>query len=296
MTNYFDNEIEEYLNTVCRIRGYSDNTIASYREDFIHLKSFITSLDKDIYSITKEDAEFFILKLMDDNLSNRSINRILSACRGFYKIAYRNKKISYNPFSDIKNTKNVSKLPTFLTTNEANNLINAIDNGTEEFLNLRNLAILVLLYSTGERRAEVQSLNADDIDFDNSQIIVKGKGDKYRITFITKDAEVVLKQYLKERNKIANDKALFINKNGKRLTLSSYNKIFSHLEKSFNSQKHITPHTIRHTFATELMNNGMDIRTLQELLGHSSTSTTGIYMHLSLKNLIEIYSHTHPHA
>lgn len=296
MADYIDNEIEEYLNTVCRVRGYSDNTIASYREDFIHLKSFIKLLNKDIYSITKEDAEFFILKLMDENLSNRSINRILSACRGFYKIAYRDKKISFNPFSDINNTKNVTKLPTFLTTNEANNLITAVDNGTDDFLNLRNLAILVLLYSTGGRRAEVQSLNIDDIDFENSQIIVKGKGDKYRITFITKDAEVVLKQYLNERNKIAVDKALFINKNGKRLTLSSYNKIFYNLEKSFDSQKHITPHTIRHTFATELMNNGMDIRTLQELLGHSSTSTTGIYMHLSLKNLIDTYLHTHPHA
>ena len=131
----------------------------------------------------------------------------------------------------------------------------------------------------------------------NSEILVKGKGNKERLLFITHDAETYLKKYINERNKIVvHSDALFINKRGYRLSLSSFNNIFNSFEKVSGIQKHVTPHTIRHSFATQLMDNGMDIRSLQELLGHSSISTTGIYTHLSLQNLKNIYSKSHPHA
>lgn len=292
-----DNEIDLYINTLLTVRGLSDNTKKSYKEDLEHLKSFITSLNTDIYSLDKYHAELFIKHLMDSGLSKRSINRILSSCRGFYKSAYRDKKIPSNPFSTIKNSHDYSKLPTFLSHEEASSFISKCDDESDSFINIRNLSIITLLYSTGGRRAEIQSINIQDIDFYNSQIRIKGKGNKERLLYITKDAESILKQYITERNKkILHTDALYINNRGNRLSLTSFNNIFAAFEKKSGINKHVTPHTMRHSAATQLMNNGMDIRILQELLGHSSISTTGIYTHLSLHNLKNIYSDTHPHA
>ena len=296
MKNDADYEIISYIDTFLTVRGLSENTKKSYKEDLFLLKTFISSLNIDIYSLDKYHAELFIKHLMDEGLSKRSINRVLSSCRGFYKNAYRLKKIPVNPFSGIKNSNENYKLPVFLTKPEVDSFISK-NNKSDSFTDIRNLSILTLLYSTGGRREEIQSIDVKDIDFLNSEILVKGKGNKERLLFITHDAETYLKKYINERNKIVvHSDALFINKRGYRLSLSSFNNIFNSFEKVSGIQKHVTPHTIRHSFATQLMDNGMDIRSLQELLGHSSISTTGIYTHLSLQNLKNIYSKSHPHA
>lgn len=290
-------EIDNYLSHLTKINGLSENTIIAYKEDLDKLSSYLVNNNTDIYSLTSDDASLFLLSLMDQGLSPKSINRALATYRGFYKLAYRDKKVSYNPFSNISNSHITRKLPNVLTKDEVNRVVNNYSD-KDDFDDIRNTAILKLFYSTGARRAEIRSINMRDIDFKNSQILITGKGNKERFIFITVDAEKALREYIKLRDEIApeNEDALFITSKGKRVSLDQLNKLFNKLKVELNLQKNITPHTMRHTFATHLMEDGMDIKTLQELLGHSSISTTGIYTHLSLKDLKNTYKKTHPHA
>lgn len=297
--NNFDiTEIDAYLDRLKKLNGYSENTIIAYSEDFKKLIDYIEANDLSIYSFTKDDALSFTSELVNSNLSGKSVNRALATYRGFFKLLYRNKKVKYNPFSDISNAHISSKMPSFLSKEETASLLEHIGEGQSLFNSVRDYALFHLFYSTGARRAEIAGIKMSDINLDRREILVTGKGDKQRFVYITDEALDALLDYLAIRKSVVKngEEHLFIRDDGKHLPIDEINSIFKREENNFGCDKKVTPHTLRHTYATHLMENGIDIRVLQELLGHASISTTGLYTHLSIKELKKVYKNYHPHA
>lgn len=291
-------EVDRYLEYLQRIKGLSENTVSAYKRDLDKLLAFVEENNIDICSLSKDDALYFISMLMDSKLDSFSVNRALSTYRGFYTLLYRDKRVPFNPFGDIKNSKAERKLPTYLTKEELDSVFDTVNSEGEDFEGIRNRALFHLFYSTGARRAEIASINIEDINFASSEILIKGKGNKMRFVYISDDAKYMLNEYIKVRREFIREDLgpLFISRKGKGLSTSDINIIFRKEKEKFGLGKNITPHTLRHTYATHLLENDMDIRVLQELMGHSSISTTGIYTHLSLKELKNVYKKTHPHA
>lgn len=291
-------EIDAYLERLKKLNGYSDNTIIAYNEDFKRLVDYIKAKDLSIYTFTKDDALSFVGELLDSNLSSKSVNRALSTYRGFYKLLYRNKKVKYNPFSDISNAHVSRKMPLFLSKEETASLLEHIGEGQKLFDAVRDYALFHLFYSTGARRAEIANIRMSDVNLEKREILVLGKGDKQRFVYISDEALDALLDYLAIRKDVVKngEEHLFIRDDGKHLPIDEINIIFKREENNFGCDKKVTPHTLRHTYATHLMENGIDIRVLQELLGHSSISTTALYTHLSIKELKKVYKNYHPHA
>jgi site-specific recombinase XerD len=210
----------------------------------------------------------------------------------------RVKKVDRNPFEYILTPKSEKRLPSYLTVAETDALLSAVDTG--EFHGLRDRTILELIYSSGLRIDELVKLNLANIDYLNEEIKVLGKGSKERIVPVGSQASVLVKQYIQVLKQQAVFKAgsmaLFINKNGTRLTARSIERMIKKAALKAGIQKDVTPHTLRHSFATHLLDNGLDLRSVQELLGHANLSTTQIYTHLSIAKLKKEYDKAHPRA
>jgi tyrosine recombinase XerC len=286
---------EKYLQYLQSVRHLSNHTIKAYRKDLDLLLQFLTERN-----CHEDDPSFvrpFMTYLTQKGLSRRSINRILSAVKGYYKFKVRFGHASVNPFSSVKGLKTERRLPSFLFEEETEELLN------EEcfnFYSARDKALLEFLYSTGCRVSEAVGLNINDIDFNSGAVRVRGKGNKERVVFLGSEAKKALNDYFDlRRQRVKKDRgeaALFINRNGVRITDRGIRYLIKqHIDK-LKIQKNVSPHTLRHSFATHILNHGADIRIVQELLGHASLSTTQIYTHVGLKRLKEIYLKAHPHA
>jgi len=290
---------DKYLLYLKGIRNFSDNTIRAYREDIGQYISFLESHNKNENDADISSARAFVVMLSKRGLASGTINRILSSIRGYYKYLQRHGYVKLNPFSGIKSVKGEKKLPMFLFENEMEELL---DISSSDFLQIRNRAVFEFLYSSGCRVSEAVGCNVTDIDFKNGSIRVTGKGNKERMLFIGDTALSVLRDYIGVRKhyvKIENidaGQALFLNKNGKRMTTRGVRYILKQYLENSAIQKNVTPHTFRHSFATHLLNEGADIRVVQELLGHASLATTQIYTHVSLARLKKVYKMAHPHA
>ena len=265
--------------------NYSDYTIRSYQLDLTDFFAFGKNNNIDYLTINRDDVMKYLKYLDNSKLENTTISRRISCLRTFYNYLLDQKIIKSNIFRNVKNPKINKKLPSYLNYMEIEDLLNSLDTST--FEGLRNRLILEIFYSTGCRVSELINIKLINIDFTNKTIRILGKGKKERLVYYGDYVQKYLDKYLK-MNQNAKGEYLFEN-NGKPLKVYDIEKMVKDTTEHISLQTHVTPHTLRHTFATHLLNNGADIRTVQELLGHANLSTTGIYTHVSTDRLKDVY-------
>ena len=292
------NEIDELINKFIEYliidKKYSENTIKSYNND---LKKFNNFNKKNIEKINDNDIKNYIKFLNKENNDTKTISHNISTLRSFYKFLLIEKKIKTNPMEYIELPKTKKSLPKTLSIEEIDKLldINLID-----AFSYRNKAMLELMYSSGLRVSELVNVNIHDIDTSNCIIRIMGKGSKERIVplgdYAIKYIEIYIKEYREKLIKKEINNYLFLNNHGKKMTRQGFFKILKQIAKEKNIKTEFSPHTLRHSFATHLLNGGADLRSIQEMLGHESISTTQIYTHVSKEKLKENYNNFHPHA
>lgn len=293
--------INEYLLYLDAVRGLSANSVLGYKKDLDYLMLFVGK-DVDIKDVTKENLLFCIGELSKKKMAATSINRFIAAVRTFFAYCKKFQYIPKNPAIELKTVRIPKKIPRFLTANEMNSLCNQPE--LKELLwTSRDCAIFEMLYSSGCRVSELANLRFSDFMEGFSKAIVKGKGNKDRVVYFAKQAQAALKIYMDDRKKILQEKkvenepeCIFINQKGNSLSAAGIRWIVSRYSGVEGTNHHISPHAFRHTFATQLLSNGADVRAVQELLGHSSISTTQRYTHITTEKLIEIYNKAHPHS
>jgi len=255
-------------------------------------------VDQLLLSAQTDVVRTYLTFLNEKQYSKATIARKLATLRSFYKFLVKRNHVSSNPVVSIRTPKQEKKLPRFLEYEEVKRLLNTPPMNT--WLGARDRAILETLYSTGIRVSELVALNMDDIDFLGEVVHVRGKGKKERISPIGSSALQIIQHYMEYRNKRAqsngnfDSKVLFVNKHGRRLSTRSVRRKMDKYLKMAGLDPAISPHTLRHSFATHMLNNGADLRSVQELLGHQSLSTTQIYTHLTTTKLKEVYENAHP--
>lgn len=289
-----NNDLENYLKYLRYNKNYSENTIISYQTDILEYLSYLERENLSVYDVKYSDIRFLLDYYDKANLKNYSIRRKISSLKGFYKYLSREGKVLDNPFSYVTLPKKEKKLPQYLNYNEMIEIFDTIDTST--LLGLRNRLIMELLYATGIRVSELINIKIKDIDINNRSITVMGKGDKTRIVFFNKITKKLLNKYLLESQEFRKVDYLIINGHGKKITSRGIQVIINKVIKETSIIKCVHPHMIRHTFATHLLNNGCDLLTVQELLGHESISTTGIYTHVTRDHIKDVYYHTHPRS
>lgn len=288
MNNIYISDFLSYLEVEA---NYSKNTINSYENDLNKFEEYYKN--KDLLKITSKDIEKYIQTLSD--LAPTTVSHNISSLKTFYSYFLKQGRISNNPTDGIKSPKLGIHLPTYLTIDEVNKLL---DIEVTDAFSSRNKAILELMYATGLRISEVISLEFKNIDYDECIIRVMGKGSKERIVPVNDYAIKYLKEYIDNyrpelvKNEINN--YIFLNNHGRMLTRQGIFKMIKNYAALKNIKKTIGPHTLRHTFATHLLENGADLRVIQELLGHSDISTTQIYTHLTKEALHNEYKKYFP--
>lgn len=270
-----DNEYRNYLTSV---RKYPDNTVNSYLSDITIFKEYLSSLKINYLKVDKDIIREYLKVLGNSNYKSSSVNRILSSLKNYYDYLEYKHLIEYNPLKDLNRPKKEKRLPNFINNNDYEEIIKKSLERTD-FIGRRNTLLLELLYSSGIRISEALNIKIKDINMSDKSIRILGKGSKMRIVYFGEYAKEYLEEYLKVRN--SSLEYLFLNKNNTLLTRRGAEYIISNLVKTSLLKKKVTPHTFRHSYATEMLNNGADIRSVQELLGHSSLSTTGIYTHVT---------------
>ena len=277
-------------------RGLSANTLTAYRTDLAKLSAFAEARGKDLLSLKPDDLAAFIRHLHQQGLSSKSIARTLVAVRGFYKYLIQDGHLKSDPSSNLETPKSWQSLPKFLTSEEVEMLLAAPDTSTD--LGLRDRTMLEVLYATGLRVSEIIRLEAGDLNLDLGFATVIGKGDRERAVPLGMNAIEWTRRYLKIRPRLAEGQtaaALFITERGRALTRQEFWRIVMTYGKQARIGR-ITPHLLRHSFATHLLENGADLRSVQMMLGHSDISTTQIYTHITNERLREIYKKFHPRA
>lgn len=279
--------LSEYLDYIEVEKGLSVNTVDAYRRDLLAFIDFCRHKDvSSLGDIKRAQINSFVLMLREENFNPRSVVRKIASIRGFFKWLCANEYIQINPAQTLEQPKLPKRLPKVLTVEEVSSILNSN-------LNKEEALIVELLYGCGLRVSELVNLKLNNLDMGAKYIQCYGKGSKERIVPFGKKAQAALKSYLKFRdmiilkNKLPDTKVLFLKEDGKAVCRQDvYNFIRSQGEKI---HKHISPHTLRHSFATHLLENGADLRVVQELLGHSDVSTTQLYTHITKKRLKEVY-------
>lgn len=286
--------IDKFLNYLKVEKDASVHTLINYSVDLKELSQFIT--DKELKNVDVLDIRKFLVSLRQKGFKKVTIARKMACLRSFFKFLCREGHLKLNPMVGLVGPKPEKKLPIFLSEDDMTKLLETPD--IKDPAGLRDKAILETLYSTGVRVSELVGLNVEHIDFIAGVIRVYGKGKKERLAPIGDKALRIIKSYIQKRDKTGNrtTKVLFLNKDGRRLTDRSVRNIIDKYIKIASVRTDISPHSLRHSFATHLLNRGADLRSVQELLGHSNLSTTTIYTHLSTEKLKSVYDKTHPRA
>lgn len=285
--------IEEFIDYLRYEKKYSENTIISYQND---LKKVCVFFKKDFTNLTKKNIQNYIQSLSKKE-STSSVSRTISTLKSFYKFLEINKYTKNSPLGTISNPKNIKKLPKVLSEEEVDKLL---DINLKTSFDYRNKAMLELMYSSGLRVSELINLKVNDIDLNNASVRIFGKGSKERIVPLDDYAIEALDNYIKHHRKSlfkhGENNYLFLNNHGNKMTRQGFFKILQKIVKEKNIKSEISPHTLRHSFATHLLKHGADLRSIQELLGHSDISTTQIYTHITSERLQKNYKEFHPHG
>lgn len=287
--------IREYLSYLQVEKGLSKNSFESYQRDLQKLSKWCEKNNLDIVQLSRKDLREFLIDLASEKLSPTSVNRLISAMRGFYKFLMFDRHITKNPAEDLQSQQTIAYLPKFLNQDEMEKLLAIPDVSGE--IGLRDRAILETMYACGLRVSEVCSLQISDVELDAGILTCKGKGSKTRKVPMGKSAVEWLKSYIAKRRKNENFEVqnLFVSMYGKPV---SRQEIFNLVKECGEKigRGDISPHTLRHSFATHLVQNSADIRSVQQMLGHADISTTQIYTHITDQQLRKTYEKFHPRA
>tara|TARA_B100001113_G_C21080102_1_gene609497 strand:- start:644 stop:1540 length:897 start_codon:yes stop_codon:yes gene_type:complete len=293
-TSFILNDIKEYLIFISQVKNLSKNTTSAYERDLKKLAKFINDLNLSNYSeINNEICSAWIGNLYSQDNNPRSIQRHLSSAKGFFRFLKKNNLIESSPFELVSAPKSPSNLPEVLSPEDVEQLLNF---KPSNLIEIRDMAIVELMYSSGLRVSETVNINMGDFEEDMTFLRVLGKGAKTRIVPLGRFAVTAINNWIIEREKIVTkSEALFLNSKGARLSIRS---VQLRLKKMATKQglPPIHPHMLRHSFATHMLESSGDLRTIQELLGHSSLSTTQIYTKLDYQHLVKIYDQAHPRA
>jgi integrase/recombinase XerD len=289
--------LDEFLSYLAVERGLSKNTIASYRTDLVHfLDHMETGGLKDIDRIKRQDITDYMLRLKSKGISGNSISRALVAIKMFYKFLVQERLAKEDVAGVLESPKLIRPLPNVLSAAEVDKLLGAPD--MRDWMGMRDKAALELMYATGMRVSEMVELTLEGLNLDVGFIKCKGKGDKERIVPIGRKAKESVSRYIdKVRPKLLKksaDRHLFLSRLGKKVSRQSFWKMIKRCARSARIKKDITPHTLRHSFATHLLERGADLRVVQEMLGHSDIATTQIYTHINKERLKSIHRQFHP--
>ena len=294
-----DKQLNDYLDYLKYSKNYSDLTINSYRREITEFMDYCKEEGFESFNEIKYPfLRGYMMKLNEKNLTNTTINHKLTSLRAFYKYLTKQQLVLDNPFLLIESLKKPKRNPEYLYEDEMLNFLDSIEEKTP--LDRRNKTMLELMYASGLRCSEVVNLEVSNIDFNNNLLLIHGKGSKDRYVPFHDYAKELLEDYITyDRSELmhttnASHNYVFVNKNGNKLTNRGIEDILKRLMFKFDATKKVHPHMIRHSFATHLLEHGVDLRTVQELLGHENLSTTQIYTHVTSSYLKEVYDASFP--
>ena len=290
---------KDFLNFLLIDKSLSENTIVSYKFDMQSFLTFLNEQKRDVKAVGKSDLQLYLAHLHDFGFSSTTVSRHLSTIRAFYDYLLMERLIKANPCELIESPKLPRNLPTVLNLSEVTMLLDSFTGETP--YDIRNKAMIELLYATGMRVSELLDLNLEDLYLEMGFVRPVGKGSKERIIPIGEIAKAAVSYYLEgSRQKLLKENkktdAIFLNRLGKRMSRQGFWKILKQQARFAGITKEISPHKLRHSFATHLIENGADLRIVQELLGHADISTTQIYTHISKSHLHKVIEEAHPRA
>lgn len=290
-------EIEDFLSYMVADRGVSQRTAATYRDSLISIESFFTALDSELTweNLDADVIRQWIMQEMNRGQNPRTVKKDLSAARSLYKYLLRVGRVKRDPLRLVKNPKIHLPLPTFLKQSEIDRLFDDVA-FPEDFDGLRDRTVLLTFYHTGVRVSELVGLNIGDVHLEAEELKVTGKRNKQRIIPFGEELKQALQHYIGQRVAPEGEEALFVTNRSTRLTTASVQAMVKKYLSLVTTQKKKSPHVLRHTFATAMLNNGADLETIKELLGHESISTTEIYTHTTFEDLKKEYQRAHPRA
>ena len=295
-------DLEDFKTYILAEKNFSKHTARAYCSDILSFLVWMEDTSCEDVNFSKvRDYLHFIQKF---NYKKTTIARKIASIRTFYKFLYRERKVTSNPAINLTTPKRPKSLPKFLTPEEVEKILNNVK--IETPAGYRNRAILELLWATGMRISELSGLNFGDLNLENNEIRVFGKGSKERIILVTDRAKTYLERYINSARVLVakgyrleeptESSPVFINNTGYRLQPRTIRNVINEIVDKIELPKHVTPHMFRHSFATHLIENGADLRIVQELLGHASISNTQIYTHVSMQHMKEVYNQAHPRA
>ena len=286
-----DHIIRSFLNSLYIEKGPSKNTVSSYENDISSFLSWLNKKQKNYQHVSSKDINEFISNLFNSGLKSSSINRKISSIKHFYLFLSKKKIIKYSPADEIETPKQEKYLPISMSEEEVERLLNSPN--SNQIIERRDKAMIEILYATGMRISELVNLKLTDVDFNRSVLKVFGKGSKERLVPYGEKAAEALHIYLRDRKR-SDSKSVFLSNRGSQITRGAFWQRIKIYIKRENLKSSISPHTLRHAFATHLLNRGADLRSVQILLGHSDLSTTQIYTHIAKQRLGEILKKHHP--
>ena len=291
--------VDRFLAYLAADRGYSSLTVEVYRGDLRHFESFFLKLETSMNwsNVDSDVIRRWMAERMENGISPRSVKRSLSALRSFYKYLLRLGEVEHDPTQLIRNPKVPKTLPSFVKQSEMDRLLDGVTY-PEGFVGLRDRLILLTFYTTGVRISELVGLNVEQVDLSHGELKVTGKRNKQRIIPFGEELADGIKVYLQERNEVfgLTAGALFVDMRGLRMSTAEVREVVRYYLSLVTTQKKKTPHVLRHTFATVMLNNGADLGAVKELLGHESLATTEIYTHTTFAELRKEYEKAHPRS
>ena len=292
-----ERQLKHFFDFLENDKKLSDNTLQSYKRDLKQFRKYLEACELHYNRVKEEDMKDYIRELQEEGKKPSSISRCIASIRSFYQFVLKNKKVKVDPTQNIQSPKIEKRVPSILTSKEVELLLDQPKD--IDLKGIRDKAMLEFAYATGMRVSEIVSLNIDDVNLEEGYVTCKN-GNKERNIPLGNMSLKALKEYVEEARdilvKTAEEEALFVNINGSRLTRQGFWKIIKFYKEQAHITKDITPHVLRHSFATHLLQNGADLKAIQSMLGHSDISSTQVYMQFQDEGLKNVYRKAHPRA